>query len=140
MLHFRANFYQRMGETGHGPPLKSLKTRILLCAVLHSQESAALLDGLMNTQSRDAVGSAGKSLEQIMGDVAEDILERLPQVSGGQWDKLHGERGRMGDNTVPSLDCTTELLHFVDSWQLTYFQLPGGNFFDKSLKYEEVYQ
>jgi len=41
------------------------------------QETYLLLDSIMLTQSREAA-AGGKSFEETLGDVAQDILERLP--------------------------------------------------------------
>lgn len=41
------------------------------------QETNLLLDSIMLTQSREAA-AGGKSFEETLGDVAGDILERLP--------------------------------------------------------------
>lgn len=42
------------------------------------QETGHLLSSFMATMSRDA-GSGAKTFEQVLGELAHDILERLPQ-------------------------------------------------------------
>ncbi len=63
------------------------------------QETNLLLDSIMLTQSRDAA-AGGKSFEETVADVAQDILERMPPNFDIE------QVGKASHSIYPSISCT----------------------------------